>query len=102
MEQCEGSDHAEYRGSIRNMDMILRTVGGHWTLLNRIMIGNIGVSETCYWKQSGNGAVNQLKRENAGISRGQHIANYMDRNMNEGSLYCSLYICVPFQRYTNF
>ena len=50
------------------------------------------------WKWS----VNQLKRENAGISRGQHIANYMDRNMKEGSLSCALYICAPFQRYINF
>ena len=41
MEECEASDHAKYHGSIRNMDMILRTVGGHWTLVNRIMIGNI-------------------------------------------------------------
>ena len=54
MKQCERSDHAEYHSYIKNMDMILRTVGGHWTLLNRIMIGNIGASGTCYWKQSGN------------------------------------------------
>ena len=61
MEECEASDHAKYHGSIRNMDMILRTVGGHWTLVNRIMIGNIGASETCYWKQSGNRAWVKVK-----------------------------------------
>lgn len=88
MKQCEGSDHTEYHSYIKNMDMILRTVGGHWTLLNRITLElqeHVIGSRVEIYRES---VVKVTCRD----KERQHIANYMDRNMKEFSLYCAPFI----------